>query len=144
MTTPPWRPATTTPQQRVYALLEAIANLRRGDLEAVLDLDFAAQGYPGGYEDWYDANWYEPEVDPHDDATAEHLRYFASRDDLEGISGHMLGRLWEYHLGDIMERAAERHPPPKLNPAPVPLRHLLPREDEAGRPIPRPGPLAHR
>ena len=54
----------------------------------------------------------------------EHLRFLASADALRGISGHVLGRLWEFHLGDIMQAGAyfNRDPPGPTPVRAVPLR----------------------
>lgn len=120
----------TTPQQRVRALVKAIADLRRGDLEAVLDLDRFAKHYPE-YAFWYDLRMDDPDFIPDEiddegnySVGPEHLRFLASADALRGISGHVLGRLWEFHLGDIMQAGAyfNRHPSGPTPIRAVPLR----------------------
>jgi hypothetical protein len=106
----------TTTHERVRAVREALVELRRGDLEAIIDIERYAQHYPNHYVDWADLRWDDPDhvrgSDDDDFAgyNAELQRYFVRN--LRGISGHVLGRLWEFHLRHILEAGAtEREPP---------------------------------
>ena len=94
---------------------EALVELRRGDLEAVIDIERYAQHYPNHYVDWADLRWDDPDhvrgSDDDDFAghNAELQRYFVPAENLRGISGHILGRLWGVspppHLGGRRDRA---------------------------------------
>ena len=95
----------TTPQQRVRALVKAIADLRRGDLEAVLDLDHYVRVHRGRHYDY---------------ATWEYV---------EGVTSHKLGQIWELYLVDIIRAGATERRPPR----PIPIRTYpiwSPLEDE--------------
>ena len=92
----------TTPTERVHALLRAIADLRRGDLNAVLDLARVAEN--PDYSDWY-AGLEAAGLDPEDEAN-NHARLVGH---VEGVSGEMVGRVWEFHL-DTIKAAGERAP----------------------------------
>jgi hypothetical protein len=104
-------PTTTTPTQRVAALRKAIAELQRGDLEAVLDLDDFVRN-PLDYVVWYQLRNGDDDYDD-DEETQErdpdHLRFFAP-EKLEGISGHVFGLIFEFYLIHIAG-AAERGDP---------------------------------
>jgi hypothetical protein len=118
----------TTPHDRVRAVQNALNDLREGDLEAVLDLDRFVKDYPN-YTHYCvarhdDPDYVRDQVDPADgyQYSDEHVRYFGSGDALRGISGHVLGRIWEFHLGDIIEAGGlERRPP---GPTPIFARLL--------------------
>jgi hypothetical protein len=129
----------TTPTQRVRALTRAIADLRRGDLEAVIDLDcqVGEDRYPD-YGIWYDLRHDDPDFlrefadesgNFSGEGEPEHLRYFLPERSFAGISGHILGRIWEFHLADILYGGATEHYPPRPgDPADLPLlQDRLPR-----------------
>ena len=126
----------TTTHERVRAVREALVELRRGDLEAIIDIERYAQQLPeplrrlGRLQTTpitFAARMMTTLLDttPNSSATSSRRR-------TRGTSGHVPGRLWEFHFSATSWRLAR---PSASHRDPVTLNAVLLTETPSSPPF---------